>query len=295
VDLAAEILHNPWVVDLVITLSFVGANGSRKDTFFEPYPFGVEVDLCGEKLNFGNAPNKKWDVLIEVLKKLPSIKEMTAFGSTQKQLKVRLDQIDPLCYPLLRWIVTSNRCHLKKLESHELIKEIGTEFQFELKSLPPAKERKFQEMKKKHTSFYAYHGSPFANWHSILRAGLKNQSGTGKQIHGAAYGSGVYLAPNSTLSTTYSHVEIGATPIWEKSMFVFNKTTNAYENNRNLSCLALCEVINSEFKDVKSGATTTMYVVPDENNVSTRYFFIFTANQNGKPDVLANKLTLNKK
>jgi poly [ADP-ribose] polymerase 6/8 len=51
-----------------------------------------------------------------------------------------------------------------------------TEHQYMFLSSPPEKESKFQELKKKKGSFWAFHGSPFANWHSILRVGLKNYS-----------------------------------------------------------------------------------------------------------------------
>lgn len=36
-------------------------------------------------------------------------------------LKLELDQIDPLIYPLLRWLLASNRSHLRKLERSEMI------------------------------------------------------------------------------------------------------------------------------------------------------------------------------
>jgi len=46
-------------------------------------------------------------------------------------------------------------------------------------------------------------GSSIENWHSILRRGLLNASGTKLQVNGAAYGKGVYLSPTSVLSFAY--------------------------------------------------------------------------------------------
>lgn len=43
-------------------------------------------------------------------------------------------------------------------------------------SSTPEKEKKFQELKKKHGSIFAFHGSALCNWHNILRNGLKNMS-----------------------------------------------------------------------------------------------------------------------
>lgn len=85
-------------------------------------------------------------------------------------------------------------------------------------SSPPEKEKQFQELKAKHGSFYAFHGSGFGNWHSILRVGLKNYSGTdlmstGKSLTdvlsqwvGQAYGAGIYLSPSSSTSLGYARV-----------------------------------------------------------------------------------------
>jgi poly [ADP-ribose] polymerase 6/8 len=152
---------------------------------------------------------------------------MKRMGTTSKALKEQLDFLHPLCYPLLRWILTSNRCHLQLIPKDKQIRQIPTTAQFLLLSSPVNKERRFQELKKKHGSFYAWHGSPIANWHSIIRGGLKNLSGSSKQLHGAVNGSGIYLAPNSGLSMGYA----GAGSGWNKSKL----------GEHNLSCLALCE------------------------------------------------------
>jgi hypothetical protein len=60
-------------------------------------------------------------------------------------------------------------------------------------SSPPEKESKFQKLKSEKGSFWAFHGSAFSNWHSILRIGLKNYSGTALMSTGAAFGNGIYL------------------------------------------------------------------------------------------------------
>ena len=49
------------------------------------------------------------------------------------------------------------------------------------------------------------------NWHRIIRTGLVAASGTSLQIHGAAYGPGVYLSPQCQLSLGYSKWGQGAT------------------------------------------------------------------------------------
>lgn len=62
-------------------------------------------------------------------------------------------------------------------------------------------------------SFWAFHGSLFSNWHSILHNGLKNYSGTKHMTAGAVYGPGIYLGTDSNTSFNYA----GASPAWPKS------------------------------------------------------------------------------
>jgi len=217
-----------------------------------------------------------------------------------------LGEISCLLYPLLCWIVTSNRAHLRILSEKEHVTGIKTDFQFALASATPAKEAEFQRIQQSNGSFLAFHGSPMGNWHSILRMGLKNYSNTKQQLHGAAYGSGIYLASNFSTSTGYCRY----TPdnSWPNSMF-----------GASLSCMALCEVcyhdadanknsVNKsasalDNKDVatlstKSTSTSTtksdpatevkpmdaknrwvkttgIYVVDKEECVMTRFFLVF--------------------
>ena len=123
-----------------------------------------------------------------------------------------------------------------------------TKYQFILISSPPSKEAAFQQAKEKHGSIFAFQyvllilskaclhklyrypfssGSNIENWHSILRKGLINASGTKYQVgeitirynmfiivsavlqlHGAAYGKGIYLSPLSSISFGYTGYNI---------------------------------------------------------------------------------------
>jgi len=84
------------------------------------------------------------------------------------------------------------------------MKQMNTKFQFILRSATPEKEKSFQDCKVRKGSIHAFHGSSFSNWHCILRIGLKNYSGTEFMSCGAAYGNGIYLAPNCGTSFGYA-------------------------------------------------------------------------------------------
>jgi len=196
----------------------------------------------------------------DVVDKFPSVADMQKFESTAA-LKEALDKLDRLCFPLLRWILTSNRAHVTKLKEHEIIPGLGG-VQFTLLSTPPAKEKKFKQMVEqfgaggKEGKFHAFHGSGFFNWHSILRNGLRNLSGTSLMSAGQAYGPGIYLGAESGTSMGYA----GSTGGWAQSKFGVSN-----------QCMAVCEVINAGYN------ANPYYVVPKEEHVTTRYLVVFNS------------------
>ena len=84
----------------------------------------------------------------------------------------------PLTFPMLQWIIGSNSSHIVSLPPQRRIACLGTDMQFLLASQSPEKEGRFQRLKKEHGSHFGFHGSRPENWHSIIRGGLKNASGT---------------------------------------------------------------------------------------------------------------------
>jgi len=146
---------------------------------------------------------------------------------------------------------------------------MNTPWQYVLVSDHPQKDHAFRQLRAEAAkrkgnsgSFYAFHGSAAGNWHCILRIGLKNYSNTDKMSAGAASGPGIYLANNA--QTSFSYMKQGQA--WEKSTF-----------GEGISCIALCEIIDHR-KDAKTTIKETggnVYVVQDENLITTRYFFVY--------------------
>jgi len=61
-------------------------------------------------------------------------------------LKRELDSLDLLLYPLLRWLITSNRAHIRRLEPEERLDAITSEHQFVFVSCTPEKEAQFKKL-----------------------------------------------------------------------------------------------------------------------------------------------------
>lgn len=95
---------------------------------------------------------------------------------------------------VLMWIIASNRSVLEWDDVQKC---------FLIQSNPPEKEIEFQELKKIHGSFTAFHGSPLFNWLNILKTGLTTQA---KTLHGNAYGKGLYFADKMDISRGYARV-----------------------------------------------------------------------------------------
>jgi poly [ADP-ribose] polymerase 6/8 len=115
------------------------------------------------------------------------------------------------------------------------IKSMRTQHQYLLLSAPPEKEERFRELKATHGSCFAFHGSSVENWHSIMRRGLVNASGTALQVNGAAYGNGIYLSPNASTSFGYSRIHQSAGQINA------NAGSNRFLASENMHCIAICE------------------------------------------------------
>lgn len=259
-DLETEIMIRPEVTDLLISLCYAAAVDRRLHLY---PPQNVRVKGEDGAIFSGDGD---WLSVLQTLDMCPSLSEMTNMIASQK-LHENLNALNPKLIPLLKWVITSNRSHVRILPKGDQIPEISTSYQFILLSSSPAKELIFQRLKRsidksgKRPAIWAFHGSPAGNWHAILRLGLKNMSNTKEMLHGAVYGSGIYLAPDLNTSSRYARP---TQSFWKKSIF-----------GANWSCFAVCEVVN--VSTLKS--PSPYYVIPDEDIVSTRFLCIQSPQQ----------------
>jgi poly [ADP-ribose] polymerase 6/8 len=112
--------------------------------------------------------------------------------------------IQPQGLALLRWVLLSNRSHLIFLPDEMALPEFKGSKQFMTLLSSPEAENVFNRLKEKNGSFHLWHGSHGQRWHSIVRNGLKNATGTQLQANGAALGEGIYFARDSSTSWGYS-------------------------------------------------------------------------------------------
>ena len=254
---AETVVADADVVDLLIAMANAAVCSERRDIIFDPYP--SIVDPNKPHLLALDPLFKNYDHVKEILQVIISSRVATMKGESS-HLKEAMDEGNICAFPLMQWILTSNRSHIVLLPPEKRIQSMKTDYQFLLVSSPPAKEQAFQKAKAQYGSTYAFHGSSIENWHSILRKGLLNASGTRYQMHGAVYGRGIYLSPVSSVSFGYTHSVKDNTA---KMKGLVGKT--------GLTCIALCEVICrgiDKHEDVK-------WVCHQEDYVCTRLFFVY--------------------
>jgi len=172
-----EVKRDPSVADLFVSV-FAAASRGR---FLHP------------------APPMRHDAA--VVRAIPPMAALAGQFRNDAELQVAIGD-DAIA--LLRWILLSNRSHLISLSGDLEIPEFNSCRQFMTLISSPESEEVFNELKREFGSVFLWHGSSIDRWHSILRTGLKNGTGTPLQQNGAARGSGIYLAVDSFVSRMYS-------------------------------------------------------------------------------------------
>jgi ubiquitin-conjugating enzyme E2 Q len=240
--------------------------------------------------------------LLETLPTINEMKEylvQTQHGQ-EPTLKNWRDRLSESALNLLRWIIASNRSCIVQVDRTPLPSAqktqdawmdtppalenaknmAGTEdrvsgmtnwMQFRFAQGAPDKEQRFIDCvnevaartRKAHPTLFAWHGSPLANWHSIVRQGLNYN----ETLHGRAYGHGVYMSAQCTTSMSYSSMYFGG-------YSGYNTNSNSgWPNSRlKISCaLSLNEVVNAPGEFTSS---SPHYVVDKIDWIQTRYLFL---------------------
>lgn len=266
------------VVDLLLAITRAAATSGRAAQILSPFPLVFVKNNDGVKELALGPESPDCIKAGEAAKLLPSMQNITE-SKNENELEDICNESGPYVYGLLQWIINSCPARILSLQGAHRLQRMGTEYQFLIRSAAPDLEKTFAEAKVVHGSSFAFHGSSIENWHAILRKGLLNCSGTSLQLHGASYGSGVYLSPNASMSLGYSKVKqhtiqcSGAQRISDSNGFISDK---------DVCVMALCEVIDSNAVR-KNG---DIWVVPNEKHVIPRFLFVFVPSMRNFQEVL---------
>lgn len=179
---------------------------------------------------------EKAETIVMLLDTLPSIIDLRSYLIQQSRygepkLAAWKERVSPAAVGLLRWIIASNRsCIVQvdkcagqsnadaiaaKVRLNQRVSNISEDWvQFRFAQGSPDKEQRFlKALQEEQTNFdvryptiFAWHGSPLANWHSIIRTGLDFK----ETLHGRAFGNGVYHSQDQGTSIAYA--QMGSPP-----------------------------------------------------------------------------------
>ena len=244
-----EIRRDPLAADLVFSFFATALSGN----FCKPLP-PDNIDM---------ATLKSW------CHSMPPMRHIMNSCTSDDDI---LRLIGPDKMSLLRWVILSNRAQLislpEEMELEQFKKNHPKMFMILLST--PRKEEVFRQKQQMNGSLFLWHGSAGSRWHSILRNGLVNATGTPMQANGAALGDGIYFARSSSVSNSYS--------VPEKNGYTHS------ELGTNLKCIGLCEVAKVQSLKDHGWAHT----LGDEEAVIVRFLLV---GLNNTYDVISNPPT----
>ena len=238
----SEIKRDPAAADLVLTI-FAATIGTK---FMTPAP---EREYSPQEL-------------LRIFKTLPKTTEMATRFKNDQELATAIGEES---YSLLRWVLLSNLSFLMSLPQKFYMSKFPSTKQFLSLISTPEAEQAFDELGQKYGKIFQWHGSSGDRWHSILRNGLKNATGTFLQQNGSALGEGIYFAPDSGTS-------------WGYSRSVMNNYSNS-SFGKQFSIIGLCEV--AKVPDLKDhGWARTLRT---EKATVVRFLFVQPESTGGSP------------
>lgn len=260
---------NSLVADFLIRNAYAAMKSGRCDTIFEPIPATWKTTRSDreELLNINSFKLNDKKKELNIIDNIDSIFEYIKTSYNDLEL---LDKMGQNTYGLIKFILASNQIMIK---SHSLLTSTDSIIinnpnpnsdkiitadailsdiqQFKIIHTALIEDK----LKDKKTSFL-YHGSPYENWYSIMRNGLKIGSKSKYFLNGAAYGNGIYLSNNI-------HTSLGYTA--SRSGYI--------QNDKDIKILAIFEVIDNQRWN--TGKAPGIFVVDDEDALLLRYLLVF--------------------
>lgn len=248
--LLQEIWHDPTVVDLLLTMAHATALSGKMDL------------LPG-------CPTTNPTTVINMLARLPTIVELQRHLTSDISIyKVDFDSSRSLTSysselaNMLIWACNSYRGFLTAATGQFRIPSFGVH-QFLLANASPDLEKAFgAHARAAQTTFNVlFHGTSLDRLYAILCQGLRVCSGTPLQRHGAAQGSGIYMADEPSFSWNYATTVSGSSSGWKNSCF------------HNPRVMLGCELAGA-----KPGGDNGTHVIKDPTRLIVRYIFIMAPN-----------------
>ncbi|RMZ77878.1 hypothetical protein DV738_g4113, partial [Chaetothyriales sp. CBS 135597] len=240
---------------------------------------------------------EKCQAIITILDALPSVLDMKSYlerkgSGKDRTLKSWKTHLSHAGLNVLRWIIASNRSCIVQVEplfrrgqaggpplasssaaSCCRVSGMDEWLQFRFAQGAPDKEQRFVDCVERETrgtkypTLFAWHGSALANWHSIIREGLRFE----EIVHGRAFGNGVYMSNRASTSVGYTNMSLAG------RAGKAGKATESWSLKWPQSVLGITGALSLQEVVNKTGAFVSAsphYVVANTDWIQTRYLFI---------------------
>ena len=249
---------------------------------------------------------QKQKCITALLDTLPDVFAMRDYLRSKQQgrdpsLRRWRGQISESALNLLRWIIASNRSCIMQVEksclsssssssnatppvssksqtdsgnAEDRVSGMDNWMQFRFAQGAPDKEQRFIDCVNqvsaitgnRYPTIFAWHGSPLANWHSIVRQGLNFN----ETLHGRAFGHGVYMSNNYATSFSYSQ-SLSAAHYRGGGQSGTGSTSWPNSKLKISNAMSLNEVVNAPESFT---SRNPHYVVNEIDWIQTRYLFV---------------------
>jgi deltex-like protein len=242
--IACDVLH------LLIVFAYAAASATRWETVFSPFPNFLLTEGTDK-----DTARTKFIELVSKFSSLASVQDPEA--KLGKRMHV--------------WLIQSNIASFVRLSDGVNCKALTTQLGCDEIFYFARADQEATFQRQSTTTAFAFHGSPVANWHSILRSRLVVGNDRNRfRLHGAAYGDGVYISPSFSVSIGYCHTYANNHNNNKKNNFPCPDKSNPWaENVGELQCIAICEIDNTMAK--KNG---DIWVCPTEEHVILRFLIV---------------------
>lgn len=236
---------DPFLCEVLINILVEGVNHPKGEKIFSPFPViknitnlnKLKQTIISQKnnLEISNISTSQND--IELHKKIGNI-SYAIINNAIMDNHFSLNTIEK--------VIINNPMNVLKMEmntasDHENFKIIGLNYPIET-------ENNFKK------EYFLFHGTPLSSWFPIIKNGLKIMSNTEFMTNGSAYGNGIYLSDEFSMSLGYS-------------------TMNNNGNNKKI--VGVFEIANKIDQYKK---TQSIYVVSNEKVLLLRYLIVVKNN-----------------
>ena len=249
-----EYTQHSDVVELLIDNACYALNCPRYENIFEPIPetwkqYGLTATTDGPKDRGVSCVATSAKEQLNISTDTTLIIYAIQNSNSDEEL---IEKIGENTYGFIKFIISTNKAI--NMEKCLLINPIGLSIiNYKILQYKFNYTRDVEDIFNTQKTVYLYHGSPYENWYSIMRSGIKIGSKNKKLfLNGAAYGDGIYLSNDINMSLGYTG----------------RYTSSSTPEKKNM--LAIYEVIDNQ----KWKKTDNIFVVDDENALILRYIIV---------------------